>query len=334
MGQEFIGVYASSERAPSLGDFPRPVAKRKRLWFVWETPEGKYKVQPLNAAHLPMGEARMVSAREFEGRFSPEKGCDAVPEGYQRPGEDAAASLDAGGASLPDLFMAGPDARQPVAQGFVFPANDFGQADEDAPLQADDPGLLMAWAKAEPRSKRKTPDPSKIPFDRLVGEVAPASQEAGYRVQQGHAEEAGLPAVSPEQADQVRVLRSQFVQALLLLRRGEREASLARLNEMLSQRYPPFEGAAQLFSEFGLGLRRLGMISLALAAHKKALEFAPRDDRVLFNIARSYHDLDHLTEAREYLEAALEANPEFTVARQFLAFLEIKSPEDGIRRPV
>lgn len=90
-----------------------------------------------------------------------------------------------------------------------------------------------------------------------------------------------------DEANQVRQLRSRFVQALLLLRRGARAESLVLWKRCSREPYEYFKGGAQLFSEFGLGLRRLGFAPLALAAHKRALEFAPKDERILFNIARA-----------------------------------------------
>lgn len=325
MGQQFIGVYATSERAPSIGDFPRPMGKRKRLWFVWETPEGRYKVQALNAAHQPMAEPRIVSGREFESRFAHEADCDAVPEGHVRP---APAQADAAHTPLPDLFMA--DEKRPPAAGF-FPYFSEDRPVEGDALRADDPGLLMAWVKAEPQVKRRDPDAVKIPFDRLVSEVAAENKAVETEDAPVIGEIAPAVEASPvspvfvdagDNAEQVRLLRSRFVQALLLLRRGEREECIALLQEMLDQPYSPFEGSAQLFSEFGLGLRRLGLISLALAAHRRALECAPGDPRILFNMARGFHDLGRFPEARDFLEQSLAVAPDFAVARQFLAFLE------------
>ena len=105
MAQQFIGVYATNEKVPSLGEFPRPMARRKRLWFVWETSEGKYKVQALNAVFQPMAEPRFISPREFGERFVPETECTAAPEGFVRPAQAEAPPVDAAGDSLPDLFL-------------------------------------------------------------------------------------------------------------------------------------------------------------------------------------------------------------------------------------
>lgn len=211
------------------------------------------------------------------------------------------------------------------------PARDGGM------LKADDPDLLLSWVKAEARPKHNFADPATIPFDRLVSEVAEVDAGTGRDEHNNDTQTGVFPPAAEtgdsgpviplkgSDAEQVRFLRSQFVQALLLMRRGARSESIALLREMLHTPHTFFDGGAQLFSEFGLGLRRLGLTSLALAAHRRALEFAPRDERILFNIARSYHDLDLLPEARDYLEKALAVVPDFAAAKHFLSFIEGKA---------
>ncbi|GHV52988.1 hypothetical protein FACS1894206_02800 [Deltaproteobacteria bacterium] len=321
MADQFIGVYATNEQAPSSGEFPRNAGKRKRLWFAWETPEGRYKVQALNAILQPMAKERFVTRNEFTLRFKLEKECPAVPEGYVGSTPPAAVQADA---------LAHDDSRQGIpilTTGNSQPPGTDDAAD-DGRLQADDPNLLMNWVRGDSHRKKRGSEPIKIPFDRLVGEVIENSEEVLER--KTVAQKAGAAvssAADKEDAENIRLLRSQFVHALLLLRRGEREESITLLQGMLEKPYAFFEEGAQLFSEFGLGLRRLGLIPLALGAHKRALEFAKDDARILFNIARSYHDLDHVAEAKDFLERALAVAPDFAAARQFLTFLQTENTD-------
>ena len=129
----FLGVYATQEKAPSMGEFPRPAGKRKRLWFVWEAPEDKYKVQALNAVQQPMAEPQVISAKEFEGRFVFEPDCAAVPEAYDAVG--AAFSP-----SLPGFLPQGGEPNAQSPQSLSIPKQSDG---EDA-FRADAPNLLMA----------------------------------------------------------------------------------------------------------------------------------------------------------------------------------------------
>jgi hypothetical protein len=77
-----------------------------------------------------------------------------------------------------------------------------------------------------------------------------------------------------------------------------------------------------MFTEFGFALRRRKLYKLALASHMRALGFAPADEHILFNVARSEYELGKVDAAKNYLVKALEVNPAFSAAGTFLAFLE------------
>jgi len=78
----------------------------------------------------------------------------------------------------------------------------------------------------------------------------------------------------------------------------------------------------RLYTEFGLDLRREKHYEMALQCHLQALEVSPENERVLFNIARTQFELGQKDSAREYLMRALEADPEFALAQNFLYFLD------------
>ena len=97
------------------------------------------------------------------------------------------------------------------------------------------------------------------------------------------------------------------------IKQGHREEGEKNLEALItSPNVNPYDGQL-VFSEFGLNLRRLGLVQLALKAHLRALEWTPNDERVHFNLARTYHDLNQVDLA-----------PDFATARHFLSFLEGK----------
>ncbi len=316
--QRFIGVYATSEMPSTLGASHRPMIRRKRLWFVWEMDDGKYRVQPLNAIHAPMAEPRVISPREFENRFTAETECEAVPAGYVPEGAEAQIALDAedGASTVPDATA------QP----------DLASQGAPAALRADDPNLLRLWleGKAPPAP---APDAGLTPAQEaemarlLEGALLDSPQEGMAAESAGPAGEIETGREDAPERDAEQALRADFALALLQMKQGRKDEGVAGLERMLARPCAPFSGAALLFSEFGLSLRRLGLIHLALLAHQHALEFAPDDERVHFNLARSYHDLNKFGMARVHLERAVEIAPDFTVARQFLDFLRTKEPE-------
>ena len=291
MGDQFLGVYTTHEVAPAMGEFPRPGVRKKRWWFVWRTANERYKVQPLNAVLQPMTEPRVISTMEFDNRYTLDEECPAVPAGYARAGAEG--------------------------EIVAVPEDTFAYT---GPLAADDPNLLLHWSRTEDAATDASSSTSPpVEIVQLMGEILPAAP-VGSTMTTPVANSANTPSSTAD--DMVKLLRGRFVQALLRLRRGERAESMADLSELLSEPHVFFEGGAQLFSEIGLGLRRLGFVRLALVSHKRALEFAPRDARVLFNIARSCHDLDLVLEAKDFLEQALAVEPDFVPARQFMGFLD------------
>lgn len=73
---------------------------------------------------------------------------------------------------------------------------------------------------------------------------------------------------------------------------------------------------------FGVRLRRNGHLDQATAFLEKAHEANPKDDHILFNLARVYFDKKEFDKCRTTLAQALEVNPEFPEARKFLTYCE------------
>lgn len=288
----FIGVYSTNEMPVVLGAALRPMVKRKRLWFVWKTGDGKFQVQALNAIMQPMSEPRLISADEFETRYTHEPSEKATPE----------TAIDAG-----------------LGDGAVEDALGISPSS----LRADDPDLLRSWLmKSVPAPSSENDEDfspiQEVHLARLVDESMQGPiPDVALGILPG-SEEAPEISMDTEQA-----LRADFAMALLKVKQGKRDEGLSLLDNIMRWQGAPFDGAAELFSEFGLNLRRLGITSLALFAHRRALALSPEDERVHFNLARVYHDLKKYDIAREHLEKALEIAPGFTTARQFLSFLNV-----------
>lgn len=287
----FLGVYATNELPSALGASLRPMVKRKRLWFVWEAGDGAFIVQPLNAIFEPMAEPKRISFREFEARYTPEPSCTVVPK--EEPLLEDRRSSER--LSIADMEREG--------------------AESASMLRADDPNLLRNWLSAPP-----------LPLPR--GELSPAQQaELARIVEESLDDEMESQAEAPQGAPlQEHELRARFALGLLQVKQGNRKEGEETLGALIS--YPnvnPYDGQL-VFSEFGLHLRRLGLVQLALKAHLRALEWMPSDERVHFNLARTYHDLDDVERAIKHLRIALELAPDFATASQFLLFLEGRTP--------
>ena len=70
-----------------------------------------------------------------------------------------------------------------------------------------------------------------------------------------------------------------------------------------------------LFNEYGIELRKGQMYDLAIDNYKKAIEIDPEDEALYFNIARAYHEMGEVEQAKKSLEKALSLKPDFNEAK-------------------
>ena len=78
----------------------------------------------------------------------------------------------------------------------------------------------------------------------------------------------------------------------------------------------------QTINAFGIRLRKSKDFDTAAAYYRKALELAPGDERLLFNLARALFEKGDLDGCQASLEEALARAPDFPEARKFLRYLE------------
>jgi len=78
---------------------------------------------------------------------------------------------------------------------------------------------------------------------------------------------------------------------------------------------------------FGIHLRKRRDFDTAIIFYRKALEMAPDDIRLLFNLARALYEKGAVSECRAALEQALARSPDFMEARKFLHYLDRQAAE-------
>ncbi|KHK03508.1 tetratricopeptide repeat protein [Desulfovibrio sp. TomC] len=119
-------------------------------------------------------------------------------------------------------------------------------------------------------------------------------------------------------------IRANFGLGLTYLERGE-----ANKADDIFQRLVRLDAAFEkdhkhLFNEFGINLRKNKMTDQALEYYTRAEALAIRDDNLMFNIARAHFDKKEYAQAMDYLQKALELNPDQPEARKFAEFLTSK----------
>ncbi len=117
-------------------------------------------------------------------------------------------------------------------------------------------------------------------------------------------------------------IRANFGLGLTYLDRGETERAGALFKRLinLDAIYEPDH--KHLFNEFGIGLRKNGMIDQALEYYHKAENLCKKDDNLCLNIARAYYEKSDVEGCLKYLNKSLKINPNHEEAGLFLEYMQ------------
>lgn len=121
-------------------------------------------------------------------------------------------------------------------------------------------------------------------------------------------------------------VRANFGLGLTYMARGETEKAADVFNRIVTLDAAFSPDHKHLFNEFGINLRKSKLHDQAVEYYSRALEMTTDDENLYYNIARAYYERGDRDECRENLEKALQLNPDFDSAQQFLDFLKKKGP--------
>ncbi len=116
-------------------------------------------------------------------------------------------------------------------------------------------------------------------------------------------------------------IKANFGLGLTYLTRGEMNKA-----ENIFERLVKLEGAFEpehkhLFNDFGINLRKNGMLEHALDYYLRALQFSAEDEHLYHNIARVYFEKKDIAAAVDNLVKSLEINPRLEASLKFLMWL-------------
>ena len=119
-------------------------------------------------------------------------------------------------------------------------------------------------------------------------------------------------------------VRVNFGLGLTYLDRGEieRADNIFKRLICLDSCYEPQH--KHLFNEFGISLRKNGMLQQALEYYKRAEELVQHDENLHLNIARVHFEMGEIKPCLEHLQTALRLNNKLEEACIFLNFLKGK----------
>jgi tetratricopeptide (TPR) repeat protein len=113
-------------------------------------------------------------------------------------------------------------------------------------------------------------------------------------------------------------IRANFGLGLTFLKRGEADKARSSFRKLVSLEASFAPEHKHLFNEFGISLRKGGLVEEAVRYYVRALQLAVEDENLHFNIARACFDAGKLKEAHGFAVQALELRPDFPEARGLL----------------
>jgi len=117
-------------------------------------------------------------------------------------------------------------------------------------------------------------------------------------------------------------VKAIFGLGITYLSGGKIEEAGAVFNEIMALDLAFDAEHTHLFNEFGIKMRKAGMLDKSIEYYNKALKLNEGDDHLHFNVARIYCEIEEYERARECLEKSLEINPDFSESIKMLEYID------------
>lgn len=124
-------------------------------------------------------------------------------------------------------------------------------------------------------------------------------------------------------------LRAIFGMGIATLAQGECEEGSTIFEKLMSIQFPFTPENKHLFNEFGIKMRKAGMLQEALQWYSKALEYCNMDPHLYYNLGRVHYEMAKLEVAVQNLETALNIEPDLIPAEKLLEVVRRSMDGDG-----
>ncbi len=124
-------------------------------------------------------------------------------------------------------------------------------------------------------------------------------------------------------------IKANFGIGLCYMERGEQEKAKEVFERVVKIEEAFEEEHKHLFNEFGINLRRSGMLDEAVSYYEKALVMAPDDENLHYNVARAAFAKNDLPSTVAHLKQCLALNRTHPQALKFVAYLKQQQKNAG-----
>lgn len=272
--------------AESVIDGDSGFSVRKIYWYVWDAGAHSVSVQKLDPDYNPVGPIMPLTRKEFEENFSEEPDLAVPPE-----------NLDQEVAR----FIAGDETREHRSS---------------SSRRSGREGSVLAYSEAE------SSGPQKVGFgesQRPFNEEKPDLEEPVPEFERRELDRRKRLCRIAE--EKVRTLFIRDLDAFLQGLPGA-EGAFKEPLEVKADWLPEYK---HMFSQLAVKLRKLKLYNRSIDYHSKALELAPTDYHIYFNLACVHYALGDLKSASYWLNQILAVAPDMELARRFLDYISERS---------
>lgn len=116
-------------------------------------------------------------------------------------------------------------------------------------------------------------------------------------------------------------IKANFGLGITYMERGETDKAENILERLVKLDAAFDREHKHLFNDFGINLRKSGMLRQAVDYYKRALELSQKDENLYYNLARAYLELKQIEACVSTLLVALNINPTHEVSTKFLMWM-------------
>jgi tetratricopeptide (TPR) repeat protein len=124
-------------------------------------------------------------------------------------------------------------------------------------------------------------------------------------------------------------VRANFGIGLCYITRGEQDKARMVFERLVELEASFSDEHKHLFNEFGINLRKAGMLDEALSYYARAVDLCSTDENLHYNMARAAFDMGDAKLAAQHLGDCLKLNGSHQEARQFVEFLKRNKKAKG-----